>query len=203
MLSKFCRIAFFLLPVLAFAKSDNSFDILSGTIGNRLTNFSFIFDNSNPDNYSIGNNGDWGYSVTSGFDDYDGTIDVMADRHGSSTVMEWVSKSFIARGIPLDSGHLITYTGDVSADVPEELNFAIIGNLLISSEKEDFTCNNIIIAQGHNSIHNNWYIFSNDNSNNKFSGIMTIKCISSLTSVETDLGVRPVAQALMNIYWPK
>ena len=105
-----------------------------------------------------------GYSITSG-QPYGGVsssvtdsgaeaqIVVKAGRKGSSDVAEWFKDR-------VGSGQTIVC--DSTGTFPDKLNFAVEGTMTITTDKGTYTCDNVIIAQGHFGTTNNWWMGSPD-----------------------------------------
>ena len=106
-----------------------------------------------------------GHSITSG-QPYDGTssgvkkesghdqayIDVKAGRKGSSNVVKWF-KTQAGRGQ--------TLACDSSGIYPNDLNFAVQGTMRITNQSDKvIICENVIVAQGHFGLNNNWWVAS-------------------------------------------
>ena len=87
--------------------------------------------------------------VTSGMSGGEGYINVKAGRHGSSDVADWFKdKADVAVGdrVAFDSW-------------PEELNFAVYGDILVKGANGKYVkCTDIVIGQGHVGAYNNWWI---------------------------------------------
>jgi hypothetical protein len=79
------------------------------------------------------------------------TLYVMAGRKNDKTNVDWLKN---IKGYPL-------------ADNPKELHFAVIGDLTLNVTalpgyySGKLTCKRIALAQGHDSLGNNWWMFSN------------------------------------------
>jgi hypothetical protein len=82
----------------------------------------------------------------------DVTVDVSASRKNTKENVRWLTD----KGFSLDLGD------------PTALNFAVIGDLKLSvqqlsgSYSGELTCKGIVLAQGHNSSGNDWWLHSND-----------------------------------------
>ena len=104
------------------------------------------------------------YDITSG-EDYDGTtataedgackVTITADRKKSEDVAEWFEQQ-------IGTGNAIAC--DSSGPMPDDLNFAVEGTLVLTQGDQTTTCDNIILAQGHIPLlfTNNWWLGSPD-----------------------------------------
>ena len=98
------------------------------------------------------------YSITSG-QGYSGvtasgsngvcTITVKAGRKGSSSVASWF-KTKVANGNAVAC--------DSKGPMPDKLNFAVQGTLVLDRNGSKATCDAIILAQGHFATVNNWWL---------------------------------------------
>lgn len=78
----------------------------------------------------------------------EGRIVVKAGRKGSAGVADWFNKE-VGTGTKM-----VCHSATNS---PDNLNFAVSGTLTITAGSDTVTCNNVIIAQGHNT-KNNWWL---------------------------------------------
>ena len=79
----------------------------------------------------------------------EGHILVKAGRKGSSAVAQWF-KTRVGGGQ--------TLVCDSKGTFPDELNFAAKGTLRFSISGKNYTCNDILIGQGHFATVNNWWM---------------------------------------------
>lgn len=105
-----------------------------------------------------------GHSITSG-EPYSGAsgsvsdagskakITVKAGRKGSSDVADWFKTQ-------VGSGQTIVC--DSKGNFPDKLNFAVQGTMTIGTDEGTYTCENVIVAQGHFGVNNNWWMGSPD-----------------------------------------
>ncbi len=107
--------------------------------------------------------------VTSKMKDGKCKVTIKAGRHGSSEVAKWFSSE-------IDTGAAIAC--DSSGPMPDKLNFAVEGTLVLTQGDQTTTCENVILAQGHFGFTNNWWMGSPDvNSGGiPFVGPLTQKC---------------------------
>ena len=132
--------------------------------------------------FTPNDNEEW-YSVTDGgtleptISTKDNCILVRASRNNHFSNVNWVQGKLDEMGIPWDTAYM-TYSSTKSSKTPKELNFAIKGTLTIDfklnskssylATEEIFdrtlkvTCKDVILAQGHNSNGNNWWVFNNN-----------------------------------------
>lgn len=88
--------------------------------------------------------------VTSSVSGEHGWINVKAGRHGSSDVAEWFEQQV---------GSGATAACDSSGNFPDNLNFAVAGTLTFTvSNGASYTCDDVIIGQGHFTGANNWWV---------------------------------------------
>ena len=103
-------------------------------------------------NYSITE--DQPYSGVSAYmEDNQCKITVKAGRKGSDEVADW----FYAQ---VDTGNAVAC--DSSGPMPDELNFAVEGVLTLERGGETVMCDNVILAQGHYTGSNNWWLGGED-----------------------------------------
>lgn len=116
---------------------------------------------------------------------YAGCIDVKASQDISTLVTDWVwSKLYYNNIIPSWDGNYMTATdGYDDTKPPEELAFAIFGDLTINAKGVTYTCKNVIIGQGKHNHGHNWWVFNN-NADRKHS----LKCENDNNTVYLNLG---------------
>jgi len=95
--------------------------------------------------------------VTSKSPSNKGEIHVDCGRKGSKDVAKWFANK-------LDGGQAIGINTS-SKDLPDELNFAITGNIIFSFANQTYKFTNVVIGQGHFSGTNNWWYGGLDWSN--------------------------------------
>ncbi len=123
------------------------------------------------------------YSVTDGgslepsISTKDNCFLIRASRNNHFSNVNWVQGKLDEMGIPWDKVYM-TYSSTKSNKTPKELNFAVKGTLSIefnlntnssflATDEENpertlkLTCKDVILAQGHNSNGNNWWVFNN------------------------------------------
>lgn len=89
-------------------------------------------------------------------------VKINGTRHGSTEVVSWV-KTQMSKDL-YTSINMATYPAVSTfnaSGTPNKLNFAIKGNLSFTYNKVQYTCYNIILAQGHSGAYNNWWGFAN------------------------------------------
>lgn len=92
-----------------------------------------------------------------------GCLNVLAGRHNSQTVVNWVKTQ---DGLE-NYWNIYNALGlSTNATTPANLNFAFIGTLTVKYSGSNHTCLNVVIAQGHDGDDgDNWWIFANQPSN--------------------------------------
>jgi hypothetical protein len=111
--------------------------------------------------------------LSAGTDANGGYINVPAQRKGSTDVANWFKRA-------VGSGQ--TLACDSKSTFPEKLNFAVQGTLVTTtgtgSNAVTVTCDNVIVAQGHDASNNNWWMGGPDMKgvHVSFSGITFQKC---------------------------
>jgi hypothetical protein len=92
-------------------------------------------------------------TVSSGTDSNGAYINIPAQRKGSTDVAGWFKQK-------VGSGQ--TLACDSKSTFPKKLNFAVQGTLEITtgtgSNALTVTCDNVIVAQGHDASNNNWWM---------------------------------------------
>ncbi|NVB36868.1 hypothetical protein G6O69_03440 [Pseudenhygromyxa sp. WMMC2535] len=113
---------------------------------------SFQFEQSSSDSYAITSGQPWG-GVTSGTSKSgaQAQITIAAGRKGSEAVATWFKNQ-------VGSGQTIAC--DSKGNFPNDLNFAVMGNMTIGIGDDSYLCENVIIAQGHFTGANNWWMGS-------------------------------------------
>jgi len=83
----------------------------------------------------------------------EGRIVVKAGRHKTKVVADWFRDK-------VNAGPGQTLVCDSTGTFPEELNFAVEGNLKMLLGDKEVTCDKVLIAQGNFGFTNNWWVGS-------------------------------------------
>ncbi len=87
-------------------------------------------------------------SAGSGYKDGEGYVVVHAGRHGSGSVADWFK----------DRAGVAVGDRVIDDDMPDKLNFAVYGDMVVKGPNGSVKCRNIVIGQGHSGAFNNWWI---------------------------------------------
>lgn len=95
----------------------------------------------------------------------------VSKNNGSSNVTEWVKSALSSIGIPWE-GNYATHTRIGGSSLPSDLNVAVQGTLTYTNAAAGVpyscTAENVIIAQGHTGLGDNWWLWNNTTSKNNY-----------------------------------
>ena len=101
------------------------------------------------------------------------SFDIHAGRHKSAFVVDWVKSHMLVPYIPSNAA-----TSNWQDSLPDELNFAVMGNLTVTSQltHQQIVCPNIILAQGKVWFTNRWWMFTNSDATPLAPGGIRLQC---------------------------
>lgn len=104
-------------------------------------------------------------------------LQINSNRENSDQVVQAVQSVFQSEGIQWSSSNMATRKFDDSG-LPQQLEFAVKGTLLINYAGIDYSCKNAMFGQGYDQFNqnHNWWAFSNVNTPDAKDNIVALNC---------------------------